>query len=178
MLEKLPIDILLKFNQFFTNSDSCIFINICKHIYIESKKNGYIKRLDINQNTDMKLFFNRFCDHFRTITTITATNFIDTHIWIPYYPENVKISGYKITPDYFTTNNSFNNIKIFEFNDQSYSKDFKTDWSKFKNLEFLTMCVKTVDILSIEKYCKKLKYKNIKIRPNNIIISCKYLYIK
>jgi len=167
MLEKLPVDIFLKFNNFFTNSDSSRFINTCKYIYTKSKKNGYIKRLDINESTDMNLFFNRCCNHSRTITTITATDFKDTHIWIPYYTENVKISGYKITPDYFSTNNSFKNIKKFEFNDQSFSKDFKTDWSQFTNLEYLTMCVKTVDIASIEKYCKKLKYKNIKIRPNN-----------
>lgn len=174
MLDKLPVDVLLKFNQFFTNSDSCTFVKICKHIYKKTKKNGYIKRLDINQYTDMNLFFNRFCDHFRTITTITATNFQDTHIWIPYYTENVKISGYEITPDYFTTNDSFKNIKNFEFIDKSFSKDFKTDWSQFINLEYLTMSVKTVDIKSIEKYCKKLKYKNISLFPNKSLIIINY----
>jgi hypothetical protein len=157
MLLYLPQDIITFLFSFLDNTSVCYLITSSKYIYNIGLNFGYLNSLTFNYTQNIIDFIKIFCNHSKTLSTITFTNFDDPHIWLPNSVKTLIFHNCSITTQ-FNLPNSYK-INTLIYIDHHRTHKINIDWNKFPNLTYLILYVQHINTTDLHnlKHLKTIK---------------------
>lgn len=176
IFKQIPTDCITYILSFCDNNSGTSIINTCIFFSIFSKKNGFATKINNNNINEFK-FIERCILHSKTLSTINMKGYVNPHLWVPMFKENMLFTHCSFPSKIFDRKKNCNLTKCLSITDyHRYTNKIvlKIDWSIFPNLEELVLYVFDVDLNGIEN-CKKLKKCKINTIKNKKTIE-KFLH--
>tara|TARA_B110000211_G_C14081627_1_gene554832 strand:- start:1424 stop:1930 length:507 start_codon:yes stop_codon:yes gene_type:complete len=157
-LQKIPRELLLKIWEYLeNNTESINLLLTSKDFYKIGNKNGFIKSINFNNNTNPIDYIENYHKHINSINSINISTNIIPHNWIfRKWPKVVILNNCNfskiIKPIEITNTES---LSIIDFR-HNIKRKIIVDWRMFPNLKFLKIYGYKFDNIGITKYCTKL----------------------
>lgn len=171
LFKQIPTDYITYILSFCDNNSGVSVINTCTFFYKFSKENGYATKIT-NNNINEFEFIRRCILHSKTLSTINMNGYVNPHLWVPMFKENMIFTHCSFPSRIFYRDKNCNitkHLTITDYHRYTNNIVLSIDWSIFPNLEELILYVFDVDLNGIEN-CKKLKTCRINTLKNKTTI--------
>ena len=172
LFKQIPTDCITYILSYCDNNSGASIINTCTFFNKFSKENGYATKITNNNNINDFEFIRRCILHSKTLSTINMNGYVNPHLWVPMFKENMIFTHCSFQSRIFYREKNCNVTKrltIIDYHRYTNKIVLRIDWDIFPNLEELILYVFDVDLNGIEN-CKKLKTGKINTLKNKTTI--------
>lgn len=142
------------------NKTSSFLVRTCSRLLHIGNSHGYVKYIsygDVSCN-NINLFVKRYCDHVKSIISVSIYTITDPQYWIPsVWPKKVYFKRTRITEIISPPLSITEDLQIIDLDKHNHSSDLvRIDWKKLPKLKRLNLDVVNIDFTGIEA-CKDLE---------------------